>query len=482
LIDIDSVRSGNPGANRDFLGGTFVVTLRTMASIVQIRTFAPREGLAVPTMLRLGQEAPAPGIVGLSGGEAPLARVRAILIACGLSGEEIPRGLDLRPARREAWPGLDLPLAVALLAAQGALPPAAAEGAVFAGTLGAAGEIGPVDLIEAIAAQSAARGLPLICAAGQAEAAAEAGGDVYAVAGISDVLAHLSGRTPLVPVGTSWGAPSLARSGELAERASAAAVPSSPVSSPADPAPMPPGEDGSDPAGGSRNDPPFASTGPHGHRGRMRDRVLERGTASLADYELLEMLLFLANPRGDTKPLAKRLINHFGTFGAAVSASGEALLALEGVGKHVATTLLTVREAAERLGRAELMTRPLLNNWDRLIAYLNTVLAHEPIEHFRVLFLDTRNRLLADEQQAKGTVNHTPVYPREVVRRALELHATALILVHNHPSGDPTPSRDDIEMTREVKGATTALGIALHDHIIIGPGGWRSLRQMALID
>lgn len=447
-----------------------------MSSVVQIRTFALREGQAVPTMVRVGQEAPAPAIVGLSEGAAPLVRVRQILCDCGVP-PGAPPGVDLRPARREAWPGLDLPLAVALLAAAGVVPAAAAEGAVFAGALSAGGHVEPVESIAAIATQAAARGLALMCASCQAEEAAEAGGDVYAIEHLGALIAHLSGQAQLVPVGTSWGAPPLARAGELAERASPADVlpPAAGTAALSGAAPIAPAA----PDGGAA--PPFASTGPYGHRGRMRDRVLDRGTASLADYELLEMLLFLAHPRGDTKPLAKQLINHFGTFGATVSASGEALLAVPGVTKHVATTLMTVREAAERLGRAEMMTRPLLNNWDRLIAYLNTELAHEPVEHFRVLFLDTRNRLLADEQQAKGTVNHTPVYPREVVRRALELHATALILVHNHPSGDPSPSRDDIEMTREVKQATTALGIALHDHIIIGPGGWRSLRQMSLI-
>ncbi len=227
---------------------------------------------------------------------------------------------------------------------------------------------------------------------------------------------------------------------------------------------------------------PFASTGPYGHRGRMRERLLTRGSDGLADYEMLEMLLFFAFKRGDTKPLAKTLINRFGSFAAVLAAPQQQLLDTAGLGTHSVAALKLVQAAALRLARAEVMEQPVLNNWDRLMDYLTAVLAREKIEQFRVLFLDPRNRLLADEAQARGTVNHTPVYPREVVKRALELHATAIILVHNHPSGDPTPSRDDIEMTREVRDAARTLSIVLHDHVIIGNGRWLSFRRERLLD
>jgi len=226
---------------------------------------------------------------------------------------------------------------------------------------------------------------------------------------------------------------------------------------------------------------PFPTTGPHGHRQRMRDKLLTRGPDALADYELLEMLLFLAFKQGDTKPLAKALINRYGSFAGVIAAPADQLRALRGVGPHAVTALKLVQAAALRLAKAEVIDRPVLGNWDRLMDYLQVVLAREATEQVRVLFLDTRNRLLADEELGRGTVNHTPVYPREVVKRALELHATALILVHNHPSGDPTPSGEDIEMTREVKRAAAALGIALHDHVIVGRGRWTSLRQEKLL-
>lgn len=225
----------------------------------------------------------------------------------------------------------------------------------------------------------------------------------------------------------------------------------------------------------------FPGTGPQGHRERMRQRLLERGADSLADYEMLEMLLYAAFRQGDTKPLAKRLINRFGSFAAVLAAPQQELLTTPGLGAHSVAAIKLVQAAALRLARAEVMERPVLGNWDRLMEYLNAVLARERIEQFRVLFLDNRNRLLADEAQARGTVNHTPVYPREVVRRALELNATALILVHNHPSGDPTPSREDVAMTQEVKRAAASLAIALHDHVIVGNGRWTSLRQQGLL-
>jgi DNA repair protein RadC len=222
---------------------------------------------------------------------------------------------------------------------------------------------------------------------------------------------------------------------------------------------------------------PFPSTGPYGHRARMRDKLLTRGPDALADYELLEMLLFFAMPKGDTKPLAKALINRFGSFAAVLAAPQQALLETRGLGPHSVAAIKLVQAAALRMARAEVIEQPVLNNWDRLMDYLHAVMAREKTEQFRVLFLDPKNRLIADEAQARGTVNHTPVYPREVVKRALELHATALILVHNHPSGDPSPSRADIEMTREVKQAASVLSITLHDHVIVGNGRWLSFRQ-----
>jgi DNA repair protein RadC len=226
---------------------------------------------------------------------------------------------------------------------------------------------------------------------------------------------------------------------------------------------------------------PFASTGPHGHRARMREKLLERGPDALADYELLEMLLFFAQPKGDTKPLAKAVINRFGSFAAVLAAPQKELFETQGLGTHSVAAIRLVQAAALRLAKAEAMERPVLNNWDRLMDYLNAVLSRERIEQFRILFLDNKNRLLADEAQARGTVDHTPVYPREVVKRALELHATALILVHNHPSGDPTPSREDIEMTKEVKKAAATLGVVVHDHVIIGNGRWTSFRKEKLL-
>jgi len=220
----------------------------------------------------------------------------------------------------------------------------------------------------------------------------------------------------------------------------------------------------------------FPSTGPQGHRARMRARLLQRGPDSLADYEMLEMLLFFAQPKGDTKPLAKALINQFGSFANVLFVPPQKLLEQPGLGEHSVSALKLVQAAALRLARAEVMDRPVVNNHERLMAYLSAVLSREPIEQFRVLFLDSRNRLIADEAQARGSVNHTPVYPREVIKRALELHATALILVHNHPSGDPTPSRQDLEMTAEIEDAGAFMSIRLHDHFIIGQGQTYSFR------
>ncbi|HST74802.1 MAG TPA: DNA repair protein RadC [Acetobacteraceae bacterium] len=223
------------------------------------------------------------------------------------------------------------------------------------------------------------------------------------------------------------------------------------------------------------------SGGTEGHRARMRARLLSAGPDALADHEMLEMILFLALPRRDTKPIARALMTRFGSFAAAIAAPLQDLRATEGLGEAGVAALKAVQAAALRLVRAEVMNRPVLDNWDRLMEYLNAMLARERVEQFRVLFLDNRNRLVADEAQARGTVNHTPVYPREVVKRALELQATGLILVHNHPSGDPTPSSADLKMTQEVRRAAEALSLVLHDHVVIGNGRWLSFRDAGLL-
>jgi DNA repair protein RadC len=226
---------------------------------------------------------------------------------------------------------------------------------------------------------------------------------------------------------------------------------------------------------------PAAASGTEGHRDRMRARLLKAGPEALADHEMLEMVLFLALPRRDTKPLARALLSRFGSFAAAIAAPVPDLLAIDGIGEAGAAALKTVQAAALRLARAEMTDLPVLSNWPKLLNYLTSALAHEQVEQARVLFLDGRNRLLADEVQGRGTVDHTPLYPREVVKRALELRATALVLAHNHPSGDPTPSREDIATTREIKAASQALRIMLHDHVIIARARWLSFRQEGLL-
>jgi DNA repair protein RadC len=218
----------------------------------------------------------------------------------------------------------------------------------------------------------------------------------------------------------------------------------------------------------------------HGHRERLRQRLLDAGAENLPDYELLEVILFASNPRGDVKPLAKELIEHFGGFAAAVSADAEALAAA-GLGFAGIAALKSVREAALRLMRAELHERPVVNSWDKLIDYCSAQIAHGKVEEFHVLFLDRKNALIKHERQQRGTIDHTPVYTREVVKRALELGASALILVHNHPSGDPTPSKADIAVTQEIKKAAAPLGLVLHDHVIIGRNRHASLRDLGLI-
>jgi DNA repair protein RadC len=219
----------------------------------------------------------------------------------------------------------------------------------------------------------------------------------------------------------------------------------------------------------------------HGHRRRLRERFLRAGAEALADYELLELLLFLAHPRGDVKPLAKRLIEHFGSFADTIAADQAALRRIEGIGETSIAALKTAEAAALRLIRQRVLDKPVIGSWQQLIDYCRASMAALKIEQFRVLFLDRKNRLLADELQQRGTVDHTPVYPREVVKRALELSASAIIMVHNHPSGDTTPSRADIEMTHEVARAAEALGLSLHDHVIVGKSGATSLKSQGLM-
>lgn len=204
------------------------------------------------------------------------------------------------------------------------------------------------------------------------------------------------------------------------------------------------------------------------HRARLRARFMQGGAGAMPDYELLELVLFRAIPRRDVKPLARALLDRFGDFNATVSAPAIRLQEVPGVGEAVVVELKIIETASQRLSRARIMRRQVISSWDALLDYCHTTMAHRETEQFRLFFLDTKNVLIADEEQARGTVDHVPVYPREVVRRALELNASALILVHNHPSGDPTPSEADIVMTRRIGEAGEVMGITLHDHLIIG--------------
>jgi len=217
-----------------------------------------------------------------------------------------------------------------------------------------------------------------------------------------------------------------------------------------------------------------------GHRERLRWRFHEAPEA-LPDYELLEMLLGIAIPQKDVKPLSKTLIKRFGSFADVLTASADDLKTIDGIGDVAATALKVVREAAIRLARAPVINSVVISNWDSLLDYCHTAMATLPMEQFRLLFLDRKNVLIADELQQTGTVDHTPLYPREVVRRALALHASALIMVHNHPSGDPKPSKADIDMTRTVREALGAVGIALHDHLVVGRKGHASFKAMGLL-
>jgi len=219
----------------------------------------------------------------------------------------------------------------------------------------------------------------------------------------------------------------------------------------------------------------------HGHRGRLRARFRDAGSEAVSDYELLELVLFRAIPQRDVKPLAKDLVARFGSFAEVIAAPRPRLLEVKGMGEAVITELKIVHAAAQRLTRGEMRKRPVLSSWGSVLDYCRTAMAFAEKEQFRLLFLDKRNQLIADELQQTGTVDHTPVYPREVVKRALELSATALILVHNHPSGDPTPSRADIQMTQAIIDVAKPLGIAVHDHIIVGKEGHASLKGLKLI-
>ncbi len=223
------------------------------------------------------------------------------------------------------------------------------------------------------------------------------------------------------------------------------------------------------------------TAGADGHRLRMRQRLLKAGPDSLADHEMLEMILFIALPRRDTKPIARDLLTRFRTFGGVVGAPAAELTAVEGLGEAGAAALKVVQAAALRMMRQEVASQPLLSTWDRLTDYLTASMGEERTEQFRVLFLDGRNKLIADEVQGQGTINHAPAYPREVVRRCLELHASAVILAHNHPSGEPAPSREDVALTTEIMRAASMMGITVHDHIIVGRGKWLSFRAEKLL-
>jgi DNA repair protein RadC len=220
---------------------------------------------------------------------------------------------------------------------------------------------------------------------------------------------------------------------------------------------------------------------PHlGHRQRLRERA-GVSLIALPDYELLELILARSAPRGDVKPLAKALLARFGSLAAMFGATLAELRAIKGVGPAIALDLKLVHEAMVRIGKAEVKKRAVISSWSALLAYVRTAMAHEAREQFRVLFLDKKNQLIADEVMGSGTVDHAPVYPREVVRRALELSASAVILVHNHPSGDPTPSGADVDMTRQVVEAARPLRIAVHDHLVVGRDGVASFKALGLM-
>jgi DNA repair protein RadC len=222
---------------------------------------------------------------------------------------------------------------------------------------------------------------------------------------------------------------------------------------------------------------------PHylGHRERLRERFRKGGSQALADYELLELVLFRAMPRRDIKPIAKALIARFGSFAEVVSARPERLLEIDGIGDAAVTDLKIIEAAARCLSWSSIAKRPALSSFSAVVDYCRTAMAFLDHEEFRILFLDKKNQLIADEVQGVGTVDHAPVYPREIMRRALELNASALILVHNHPSGDPQPSTDDIHLTHQIIAVGKPLNVAVHDHLIIGKHGHASLKGLRLI-
>ncbi|WP_298160659.1 DNA repair protein RadC [Brevundimonas sp.] len=235
-----------------------------------------------------------------------------------------------------------------------------------------------------------------------------------------------------------------------------------------------------------------AKVAPHhaGHRERLRERARTAGLNHLPDYELLELFLFRSQPQGDVKPIAKALLSRFGSFAAVLAASVEDLMTVrtedtrgrkKGVGMETALDLAALHEVARRVAREPAIKRPVISSWSALLAYVRVALQHEPREQFRVLYLDRKNQLILDEIQNRGTVDHAPVYPREVVRRGLEVSAAAMILVHNHPSGDPTPSRADIDMTRQIVEAAKSLGLEVHDHLVVGREGVASFKQRGLM-
>jgi DNA repair protein RadC len=218
-----------------------------------------------------------------------------------------------------------------------------------------------------------------------------------------------------------------------------------------------------------------------GHRQRLRERFLHMEGDSLPDYELLELLLFAAKPRGDVKPLAKRLLKHFGSFDKVIYAEESALRDVEEVGDAVVAALKSIRISAQRLLKSEMRQRPIIQSWSALIDYCRLSMGRNSIEEFRVLFLNNKHILIADEVMQRGTVNHTPIYPREIIKRALEHAASSIILVHNHPSGDPSPSKADIEMTKKIVDAAATINIAVHDHVIISEQGHYSFKSFGLL-
>jgi len=219
----------------------------------------------------------------------------------------------------------------------------------------------------------------------------------------------------------------------------------------------------------------------HGHRQRLRERFLNAGEEALADYELLELILFSARPRGDVKPLAKQLLSEFGSFAKVITAHPDDLRKIPEVGDAVISALCTTHAASKRLLRDEVIDKPLIQSWSAMLDYAKVAMAHKKVEEFRILFLNRRNELIRDEVQQKGTVDHTPVYTREVVKRALELGASSIILMHNHPSGDSSPSKADIDITKQVINAAKSVSIQVHDHLIISERDHYSFRANGII-